>query len=59
LPFRAVERWTAYGPAERVAKMLVEYCDAGVSEFLLLPETPDPLSQYERLAAVRELVGRA
>ena len=59
LPFRAVERWTAYGPAEQVAKMLAEYCDAGVSELLLLPEAPDPLSQYERLAAVRELVGRA
>lgn len=56
LPLRVVDRWTAYGPAEQVAKMLADYRDAGVGEFALLPAAPDPLGQYERLAAVRDLV---
>jgi alkanesulfonate monooxygenase SsuD/methylene tetrahydromethanopterin reductase-like flavin-dependent oxidoreductase (luciferase family) len=57
LPLRVVERWTAYGPAEEVAKMLLDHCDAGATEFVLLPASPDPMGQYERLAAVRRLVG--
>ncbi len=57
LPLRVVDRWTGYGPAEEVAKLLLDYRDAGVSEFLLLPAAPDAVTQFERLAAVRELVG--
>lgn len=56
LPLRVVERWTAAGPAEHVAKMLIDYRDAGVDEFLLLPAAPGATAQYERLAAVRQLV---
>lgn len=51
-----VERWTAYGPAERVAEMLSDYRDAGVSEVILMPTGDDPLCQYERWVEVRELL---
>jgi probable F420-dependent oxidoreductase len=56
LPLRVVDRWTGYGPAEQVAKLLVDYRDAGVGEFLLLPAAPDPIEQFDRLTEVRELV---
>lgn len=59
MPLQSVERWTALGPAEEVAKMLAGYRDAGVSEVVLLPTAPDPIAQFERLATVRELVGPA
>jgi len=51
-----VDRWTAYGPAETVADLLQDYADVGVSEFVLMPASADPLAQYEGLAGVRELV---
>ena len=57
LPFERVERYTAYGPAERVAERLAEYRAAGVPEFALHPAAPDALAQYEAYARVRELVG--
>jgi alkanesulfonate monooxygenase SsuD/methylene tetrahydromethanopterin reductase-like flavin-dependent oxidoreductase (luciferase family) len=56
LPLRVVDRWTAYGPAEQVAKLLIDYRDAGVSEFLLLPTAPDAVEQFDRFVQVRELV---
>jgi alkanesulfonate monooxygenase SsuD/methylene tetrahydromethanopterin reductase-like flavin-dependent oxidoreductase (luciferase family) len=56
MPLRTVERWTAYGPPHAVAAMLRDYTGAGVSEFVLMPASADVLGQYERLAAVRELV---
>jgi alkanesulfonate monooxygenase SsuD/methylene tetrahydromethanopterin reductase-like flavin-dependent oxidoreductase (luciferase family) len=56
LPLRVVDRWTGYGPAEQVAKLLIDYRDAGVSEFLLLPAAPDAVEQFDRFAKVRELV---
>ena len=56
MPLEMIERWTAYGPAGTVAGMLREYAEAGVSEFVLMPASGDPLGQYERLAEVRELV---
>lgn len=56
LPLRVVERWTAYGPVERVADMLRRYKEAGVSEFVLAPASANQIEQYERLAKVRELV---
>lgn len=56
MPLRKVERWTAYGSADDVAALLREYTGAGVSEFVLMPAAGDTLGQYERLAAVRELV---
>jgi hypothetical protein len=36
-----------------VAEQLQDYIEAGVSEFILMPLGPDPLTQYERLAEVR------
>ncbi len=57
LPLRAVDRWTAYGPAGRVAEALLAYRDAGVGEVLLLALSADPLAQYDRLAEVREMLG--
>jgi alkanesulfonate monooxygenase SsuD/methylene tetrahydromethanopterin reductase-like flavin-dependent oxidoreductase (luciferase family) len=59
LELERVERWTAYGPAEEVAKLLLDYCDAGVEEILLLPLASRVATQYERFAAVRELVEAA
>lgn len=56
MPLRKVQRWTPCGPATMVAGMLREYVDAGVSEFVLMPASGDVLGQYERLAAVRDLV---
>ena len=59
MPLQMVERWTALGPAEEVAKMLARYIEAGVSDLVLLPTSPDPLTQYERLATVRGILDRA
>jgi alkanesulfonate monooxygenase SsuD/methylene tetrahydromethanopterin reductase-like flavin-dependent oxidoreductase (luciferase family) len=54
MPLERVERWSALGEAERVAEHLAEYLAAGVSEFVLMPLSGDPLTQAQRLAAVRE-----
>jgi alkanesulfonate monooxygenase SsuD/methylene tetrahydromethanopterin reductase-like flavin-dependent oxidoreductase (luciferase family) len=56
LPLRVVDRWTGYGSAEDVAKLLIDYRDVGVTEFILLPAAPDPVAQLDRLVAVRRLV---
>lgn len=56
MPLEKVERWTAFGPASTVARMLRGYVEAGVSEFVLMPASDDPLGQYERLAAIREML---
>jgi alkanesulfonate monooxygenase SsuD/methylene tetrahydromethanopterin reductase-like flavin-dependent oxidoreductase (luciferase family) len=56
MPLHTVERWTAYGPPSAVAGMLGEYTGAGVSEFVLMPAAADVVGQYERLAAIRDLV---
>ncbi len=55
LSFDAIEQWTMYGPAAKVAGMIGEYRDAGVSELILMPAS-DTLDQYERLAEVLKLV---
>lgn len=56
LPLERVERWTGYGRPGQVADLLRDYAAVGVSEFVLMPAAADVLAQYERLAAVRELV---
>lgn len=56
LPFHVVERWTAIGPSEDVASMLVRYQAAGVSEFVLAPASSNYLDQYEKLYQVRQLL---
>ena len=52
-----VERWTAFGSAERVAEFLEPYTRIGVSEVLLLPLGSRPLEQIERLADARSRLG--
>ena len=48
----AVERWTLLDSIDGAVQRLAEYAEAGVQEFLLLTLGDDPLTQYERLAAV-------
>lgn len=59
MPLERVERWTGHGPPGKVAGLLQEYTAAGVSEFVLMPAAADVLAQYQRLAAVRDLVSPA
>ena len=58
LPLEAVERWTPAGPAAAVAEQLQAHVDAGVEELVLMPLGGDPLTQYERLAEVRDRLAR-
>jgi alkanesulfonate monooxygenase SsuD/methylene tetrahydromethanopterin reductase-like flavin-dependent oxidoreductase (luciferase family) len=53
-----VERWTALGDTDAVAEHLDAHIGVGVSEIVLMPLGGDPLVQFERLAAVREVVER-
>ena len=48
----AVERWTLLDSIDGAVQRLAEYAEVGVQEFLLLALGDDPLTQYERLAAV-------
>lgn len=59
LPFHVVERYTAYGPAQRVAEFLSAYAAAGVDEFILIPAASDPLRQFDHFATVRATVDAA
>jgi alkanesulfonate monooxygenase SsuD/methylene tetrahydromethanopterin reductase-like flavin-dependent oxidoreductase (luciferase family) len=55
MPFEKVERWTAFGSAERVAEYIESHRAVGVEHFTLMSLTDDPLTQIDRLAAVREI----
>ena len=57
LPLRAVEKWAALGPGERVAEQLQAYLHAGVDELVLMTLGGDTLDQYERLAEVCAMLG--
>jgi alkanesulfonate monooxygenase SsuD/methylene tetrahydromethanopterin reductase-like flavin-dependent oxidoreductase (luciferase family) len=57
MPLDRVERWTAFGGAERVAEFLEPYTRAGVSEILLLPLGSRPLEQITRLAETVRRIG--
>jgi probable F420-dependent oxidoreductase len=59
LPLKVVERWTPYGSVDRVVAHLDALVAAGVEEFVLMPLGSEPLTQYERLAEVRERLMRA
>jgi len=59
LPLAVVDRWSALGSPARVAEQLQAYLHAGVSEVILMPLGPDPITQYERLAEVRRGLGPA
>lgn len=59
LPLHVVERWAALGPRDQVAETLQSYLDVGVSELILMTLGREPLSQYERLAEVCALLGKA
>jgi alkanesulfonate monooxygenase SsuD/methylene tetrahydromethanopterin reductase-like flavin-dependent oxidoreductase (luciferase family) len=56
LPLERLERWCLIGDAATVAEGLAALRLAGVGGFVLVPACPDPLSQLEPLAAVRELL---
>jgi alkanesulfonate monooxygenase SsuD/methylene tetrahydromethanopterin reductase-like flavin-dependent oxidoreductase (luciferase family) len=56
LALERLERWTALGAPETVARFLDGYLAAGVSEFVLMPLGSRPLEQIEHLAAVRASV---
>jgi hypothetical protein len=47
-----VERWTLLDSIDGAVERLAQYAEAGVQEFVLLTLGDDPLTQYERLAAV-------
>jgi alkanesulfonate monooxygenase SsuD/methylene tetrahydromethanopterin reductase-like flavin-dependent oxidoreductase (luciferase family) len=47
-----VERWTLLDSIDGAVERLARYAEVGVQEFLLLTLGDDPLTQYERLAAV-------
>lgn len=48
-----VERWAALGSVASVVDLLGAHQEAGVSGFVLVPASPDPLGQLERFAEVR------
>ncbi|MGC9220120.1 MAG: LLM class flavin-dependent oxidoreductase [Solirubrobacteraceae bacterium] len=58
LPFERVEKWTAYGPASRVAELVSEVVEAGVEEIVFTLMSDDPLTQVERLETVVRLCCR-
>jgi len=47
-----VEGWTLLDSIDGAVERLARYVEVGVQEFLLLTLGDDPLTQYERLAAV-------
>ncbi|WP_354700590.1 F420-dependent glucose-6-phosphate dehydrogenase [Paraconexibacter sp. AEG42_29] len=55
MPYEKVRKWTLVGDVEEVARRIAEYRAAGVDGFSLAFAHPDPLSQVDPLAAVREL----
>ena len=56
LPLDVVERWAALGSREQVTEQLRPYLDAGVGELILMTLGRAPLTQYERLAEVCEML---
>ncbi len=54
LPFERFRRFLLLGDEESVAEQIAAYTEVGVSTFVLVPVSRDPLAQYERHAAVRE-----
>ena len=56
LPFPAVERYTLCGPVQEVAEGFRNYAAAGVTSFVVVPASPDPVGQVESLRSVRDLL---
>jgi probable F420-dependent oxidoreductase len=54
MAFEQVERWTLLDSIDGAVEQLDAYRQAGVGEFLLMVLGAEPLTQYERLAEVRE-----
>jgi hypothetical protein len=54
MPFENVERWTLLDSIDGAVEQLDAYRQAGVGEFVLMALGTEPLTQYERLAEVRE-----
>jgi alkanesulfonate monooxygenase SsuD/methylene tetrahydromethanopterin reductase-like flavin-dependent oxidoreductase (luciferase family) len=59
LPLERVEHWTAFGSAGRVAEFVSALIGAGSEEIIFSLMSDDPLTQIDRLAAVREICLRS
>jgi hypothetical protein len=55
----ALERWTVLDSIDGAVEQLEAYSQAGVQEFLLMALGREPLTQYERLADVRQRLDAA
>jgi alkanesulfonate monooxygenase SsuD/methylene tetrahydromethanopterin reductase-like flavin-dependent oxidoreductase (luciferase family) len=49
-----IERWTLLDSVDGAVEQLEAYSEAGVEEFLFMALGREPLTQYERLAEVRQ-----
>jgi hypothetical protein len=49
-----IEHWTLLDSVDGAVEQLDAYAQAGVEEFLFMTLGREPLTQYERLAEVRE-----
>ena len=49
-----IERWTLLDSVDGAVEQLEAYCQAGVEEFLFMTLGREPMTQYERLAEVRQ-----
>lgn len=49
-----IEHWTLLNSVDGAVEQLEAYSQAGVEEFVFMPLGREPLTQYERLAEVRE-----
>lgn len=56
LDWERLGKWALTGPPARIAEGLTPYVEAGADGFVLVPASPDPVGQIERLAEVRALV---
>ncbi|WP_420451350.1 LLM class flavin-dependent oxidoreductase [Ilumatobacter sp.] len=56
LDFEVFERYTPVGDAAAIAEFLAPYVEAGASTLDLTPCGPDPVTEFETIAEVRELL---
>jgi len=54
IPFERFEKWSPYGSTQEIAEALSPYIDVGCKYINLTLQAPDPQSQIETAAAIRE-----
>ena len=59
MPYERVRHWTLVGTGTAIAERLSDYVAAGVEGFCLSCAHPEPLSQVEQLAEVRDRLAGA